>query len=60
MLITVTTGNQVLMYEADSNPSIEEWKIVIFEITLNLYNYITFKHLLFIIKNFKNCNSNII
>ncbi|ORY11282.1 hypothetical protein LY90DRAFT_677907, partial [Neocallimastix californiae] len=29
MLITVTTGNQVLMYEADSNPSIEEWKIVV-------------------------------
>ncbi|ORX80940.1 hypothetical protein BCR32DRAFT_268600 [Anaeromyces robustus] len=28
MLITVTTGNQVLLYEADSNPSIEEWKIV--------------------------------
>jgi len=29
MLITVTTGNQALIYEADSNPSIEEWKIVI-------------------------------
>ncbi|ORX50659.1 hypothetical protein BCR36DRAFT_351824 [Piromyces finnis] len=28
MLITITTGNQVLIYEADSNPSIEEWKIV--------------------------------
>jgi len=29
MLITITTGNQVLIYEADSNPSVEEWKIVV-------------------------------
>jgi len=37
MLITITTGNQVLIYEADSNPSIEEWKIVnyLFKLFLN-------------------------
>jgi len=32
MLITITTGNQVLIYEAESNPSVEEWKIVKFQI----------------------------